>query len=495
MNYTCNEAPLIQESFEIGTADPDDIVIPGKDTRFGILYFQSGIPTFRQTAMPANITNEKVYHRNGKAYSEKTHTILFRGDNLDGTEGETIYCPCCNSVLAENGTIKNRIRHLPIGDNYTTLEVTRRRVRCLKPGCRYFYDFPIEFKAPSHFITLQLLNFTEDLLAMHYPLKTVAKITGLNKNTVKAIDKARLDNRYTVNGEGKVLKNPASRARFLAVDEFKLHDGHKYATVIIDLENGHILHIAHGRKKAVIYEFIDRVGLDWMSSVQAVACDMNSDFEEAFRERCPHLRIVFDYFHLVKNYNDKVVSEVRKDEQARLKEEGREAEAKALKNTKYILMSSKETLERKEKEAAEGKLVSKGSELFNMPEKRSRGGQKARYEKLIRENELFLAMDIVKEKLKCAYTLRDTEQMRVAILDIIDTCRATGNDHFCRFAKMLESHFDGIISHARYPIGTSRLEGFNNAIKAERRQGYGYPDDEYFFLRLIDRSHMRDSLN
>ena len=61
-----------------------------------------------------------------------------------------------------------------------------------------------------------------------------------------------------------------------------------------------------------------------MSNVIAISADMNSDFEEAFKEKCPHLKIVYDYFHIVKNFNEKVVSEVRKDEQRRrLKKEMR----------------------------------------------------------------------------------------------------------------------------------------------------------------------------
>ena len=62
--------------------------------------------------------------------------------------------------------------------------------------------------------------------------------------------------------------------------------------------------------------------MEWMSHVEAVALDMNSDFQEAFKEKCPHLRMVFDYFHIVKNFNDKVVGEIRKDEQKRLIAEG-----------------------------------------------------------------------------------------------------------------------------------------------------------------------------
>lgn len=487
--------PYIQDSLGFHFEEPEDVVVPAKDTKQGILYFQSQIPSFKQTDIPAHVSVEKTFQRNGVTHTVVNSTLHFRGIYIDEYMCTAAYCPRCHQKLVENGTITNELRHIPFGDIYSALDVDRRRLRCPNPKCRYHFDCPIEFKAPGHFITVQLLAFVQDLLAEHLPLKSIARLTGLNQNTVKEIDKERLNSLYTVNGEGKVLKNPEKRSQFLAIDEFKLHDGHKYATVIIDLETGHVLHLAHGKKKATVYEFIDRVGLDWMSSVKAVACDMNSDFEEAFKERCPHLKIVYDYFHIKKNFNDKVVAEVRKDEQQRLKDEGREEEAKALKKTKYILTSNPKTLEQRDKEAAEGKTVSKASELFNKPELKSKGGLKARYDKLIKENELFLTIDIVREKLDLAYKETREEEMSRQIQEIIDTCRGTGNKHFEWFAKLLNNHFDGIVSHARFKISTNRLEGFNNAIKTERRTGYGYPDDEYFFLRLIDRSRMRDKYN
>ena len=81
-----------------------------------------------------------------------------------------------------------------------------------------------------------------------------------------------------------------------------------------------------------------------MDGVEAVACDMNSDYQEVFEDCCPHIQVVFDYFHIRKNFNDKVVAEVRKDEQRRLYSEGRKEDAKMLKNTKYILTSNRQTL-------------------------------------------------------------------------------------------------------------------------------------------------------
>lgn len=37
-------------------------------------------------------------------------------------------------------------------------------------------------------------------------------------------------------------------------------------------------------------------------------------------------------------------------------------------------------------------------------------------------------------------------------------------------------------------MSSGKIEGINNKIKTLRRQGYGYPDDDYFFLKLFDLS-------
>lgn len=94
----------------------------------------------------------------------------------------------------------------------------------------------------------------------------------------------------------------------------------------------------------------------------------------------------------------------------------------------------------------------------------------------------------VKEKLSEAYRSKDEPQMAKAITGIIDLCNTTGNSHLRWFSSMLESHFEGIIAHATYKISAGKIEGINNRIKTIRRQGYGYPDDEYFFLKIFDAS-------
>ena len=189
----------------------------------------------------------------------------------------------------------------------------------------------------------------------------------LSKNSVKGIDKKRLWELYTVNGKGKQLKKPTEYSKYLGIDEFLLHKGHRCATLIMDMKSGDVLWLACGKKKQTVYDFIDWIGIDWMKNVKAVACDMNSDFEEAFKKRCGWLDIVYDHFHLIKNFNDKVVSKVRKEEQRCLIEEGNTEAAKALKGSKYVLMTNTETSKQKEKAAKAGKIIAKGSDLFKKP--------------------------------------------------------------------------------------------------------------------------------
>ena len=166
-----------------------------------------------------------------------------------------------------------------------------------------------------------------------------------------------------------------------------------------------------------------------MENVTAIACDMNSDFDEDFTEKYPHIKILFDYFHIVKNFNDKVINEIRKEEQVRLANEGDVEEYKLLKNSKYILTSSRETLKKKNTQT--------------------------------------------EKKAETTHLFKET----------IDKYK---NKHFIWFGKLIVNHIDEIITHAKYKISSGKIEEINNKIKTLRRQAYDYPDNEYFFLKLFD---------
>ena len=229
--------------------------------------------------------------------SKSGRTVYCFSGNLKDDMPRT--CSCCGSRMHVNNHLNASLRHLCFGGALTVVKFAKLQLRCPECGATVMQDVP--FKAKHHRITQELYNYARDLLALgNYTNRQVGQITGLDENTVKTIDKRRLQEEYTI--DGKKLIRPEHPARILGIDEFKLHDGHRYATHIIDMDNGHI-------------------------------------------------QPVFDHFHIVKNFNDKVIGAVRKDEQKRLQEEGDVEAAKSLKRTKYILTSSRKTLQRKDTEA------------------------------------------------------------------------------------------------------------------------------------------------
>ena len=87
-----------------------------------------------------------------------------------------------------------------------------------------------------------------------------------------------------------------------------------------------------------------------------------------------------------------------------------------------------------------------------------------------------------------AYKASSEPEMASLITEIMEVCSASGNKHLHWFGRLMDRHFEGIIAFATYRISNGQIEGINNKIKTLRRQGYGYPDDEYFFLKLFDIS-------
>ena len=165
--------------------------------------------------------------------------------------------------MEKNGKAPIALRHLLLEMGRARIEVLRPRWACRECGSTLTEEVP--FRAPGQRITLPPLAFAQDLLALGQTLKAVSLTAGLHKNVVKAIDRARLSGLY-MEGEGseRTLRKPERQARYLGADTFKLHNGRRCATVIIDLKTGHVLWLMHSKRKQVVYDFCDFVLAEWM---------------------------------------------------------------------------------------------------------------------------------------------------------------------------------------------------------------------------------------
>ena len=399
------------------------------------------------------ITNENFVE-----FSELTYTGKLRTDPC-----KELYCPKCGARLHGNGVSYVRLKHITYGSTYQTLEVEVKRYRCSSEHCEYSCTEKIPFQVGGHRITVAAYHEIYRLLetkGSKTSLKALSFETGVDAKIIRAIDKQRLYDKYTENGEGKKLLPPRRQARILGVDEFLLHSldrSDKFATFIMDMETGEVLWVAHSKTKEAIREFARYVGTEWLKGVEALACDMNADFYEALREFNPNIKQVFDHFHLVKNLNDKVITPTRIAIKDEMEKKADEKGLKAITGSKYLLTSSRRRLKERDNIAENWKDEDAKEHLFNGVQKKApKGGRTERYQELLHLNEDLFVIE------------------------------ASANTHIQWFGKMLMNHLDGITNFGEFRLTSGKVEGTVRKIKFIRALGFGYPDDDYFFLKIID---------
>lgn len=358
--------------------------------------------------------------------------------------GEMICEGCGGRVRALHDIVYRQVRDLPILDAATWLVLPRRRVACPRCGPRLER---LSWLGRYARVTRRLAESVARLCAI-LPIKHVASFFGLSWGTVKAIDKHDL--------QATLGPIELSGVEVIAMDEFAIRKGHRYATVIIDPRVKKVLWVGRGRSRQAIRPFFKQLGVEGRFLLKAVAMDMNASYEEEVRYQCPRAEIVYDLFHVVAKYGRDVIDRVRVDEANRLKDD--KTARKVVKGAKWLLLKNRETIETDQ--------------------------DRVRLEELLAANQSLMCVYVLKDDLKELWRLRDHSQARTAWYSWHARAIESGIAPLIAFAKKLRKYLSGILAHCRWPLHTSLLEGFNNKIKVIKRMAYGFRDDDYFFLKI-----------
>lgn len=166
--------------------------------------------------------------------------------------------------------------------------------------------------------------------------KAAAELLGLPASTLSDL----LHRTITRIRQGHRIRD----LKTIGVDEISYAKGHKYATVIYDLDRARVVWIGVGKGR----QTIDRFFTEALSSFQRqkirwACCDMSEAYLGAIRNHCPNATLVLDRFHLVKALNA-AVDEVRKEQWR----DASKHERKALKGLRWILYRHSSTRSRKD---------------------------------------------------------------------------------------------------------------------------------------------------
>src|ERR1700712_1011282 len=355
---------------------------------------------------------------------------------------------CCSGcgewVAAVHDPQTRRVRDLPIFE--TPVELIVPRVRLLCPSCGPKLEH-LSWLEPYSRSTVRLEKSVARLCKV-MSVRHAAEFYELAWTTAKRIDKRYLERELgPIDLEG---------VRVIAMDEFAIHKGHRYATVIVEPYTKRVLWLGLGRGRQDVRPFFELLGQHGRDQLQAVAMDMNAGYAEEVRAQCPNAKIVYDLFHVVAKYGRQVIDRVRVDEANRLRHD--KPARKLVKTARWLLARKPENI--------------------TSPEDKIRLGD------LLDANKALFTVYVMKDDLKALWSYRHEGYARRfwqqwygrAIRSRIPPLKA--------FAIGLKGYIDGILSHCRWPLGTNLVEGINNKIKVIKRMAYGYRDDAYFFLTI-----------
>ena len=285
-----------------------------------------------------------------------------------------------------------------------------------------------------------------DAVWLDLGLAQVAELLGLHWHTVKAIDQARLTR--------ELVEPDRAPLRRLLIDEFALHRGHRYATVVACADTQQVLWIGEGRSRAALRPFFTWLG-EHGGHIEAVAMDMNSAFDLEVRQHCPQAEIVYDLFHVVAKYGREVIDRVRVDQANALRDD--RPARKAVKRGRWLVLRNADHL---------------SSE------------QALKLDQLLAANAPLTTVYLLKTQLKELWYAPSEAEARRRWDQWLAMAHESGLKPLIDFARRLMPYLAGIFASARHRLNTSVLEGMNNRIKVIKRMAYGYRDSAYFFLKI-----------
>lgn len=359
-------------------------------------------------------------------------------------QDETLCCSNCGSRnVTRQGVVTRRFKTLPIGRRPVWLEVPVQRLRCA--DCNRTRQVKLSFAEERRSYTRNFERYALELSG-RMTIQDVAQHLGVSWDVIKDIQKRHLTRRFA--------KPPLKHLRQLAIDEISIGRGHRYLTVVLDLISGAIVFVGDGKGAASLEPFWRRLRSSG-ARIEAVATDMSPAYILAVHDNLPRAVHVFDRFHVMKLFNDKLADLRREVQRAVESVENR----RLLKGTLWLLLKNPENLDDSRNE-------------------------RQRLADALRINQPLATAYYMKEELRQFWEQPRGSVARRFLDDWIARAEDSGIAMLKKFARTLQIHRQGLLNWYKFPISTGPLEGTNTKIRVLQRQAYGFRDNDFFKLKI-----------
>lgn len=182
----------------------------------------------------------------------------------------------------------------------------------------------IPWAAPKATVTYRF-EYQMLKLCATMPQNQAAEILKITPSTLSGILHRSIERRRS----GHQIKG----LKRIGIDEISYKRGHKYLTIVYDLDRSCVVWIGKGKGRETIDRFFETVlSKRQGNAIIEACCDMSEAYVGAIEDHCVNASLVLDRFHVVKALSA-AMDEVRKEEWRLADREGR----KALKGLRWLL--------------------------------------------------------------------------------------------------------------------------------------------------------------
>ncbi len=387
-----------------------------------------------------------LYHAFGIRGYHYTRTDYQDGQTIFSIrqEPETCRCSACGSPqVVSRGRVERRFRAVPIGRRATFVVLPIPRVEC--QTCGVVRQVKVPFADPRRSYTNSFERYALEL-GRRMTIRDVALHLGVSWDVIKDIQKRDLSRRYA--------KPKLKHLRHIAIDEIAIAKGHRYLTVVLDLDSGAVVFVGDGKGADALKPFWKRLRPSG-AKIEAVAMDMSAAYRGAVSAHLKKAVIVFDRFHVIKLFNDRL-SDLRRSLYHRAEAD----QKKVLKGARWLLLKNPENLDADKDE-------------------------KQRLEEALALNKPLATAYYLKEDLRRFWEQPGKRFATAFLNDWLRRAEASGVKMLQQMAKTLAAHRSGLLAYYDAMITSGPMEGTNNKIKTMKRMAYGFRDPEFFKLKIL----------
>lgn len=339
------------------------------------------------------------------------------------------------------------VRDLSAGDKRVYLSFLLRRVFCSQ--CDAVKNERLDWLADNPLYTKRFA-FYVGRRCREASIKEVADELHLDWHAVKELEMQYMRDQLERAG----LPTP----RVIGVDEISIGKGHQYRIVVSDLIRGRAIWFGgKDRSEESLDQFYRWLGPEKCGKIRLAVMDMWPAFRASTLKagNAPQAKILYDKFHVLRHLGE-AIDKVRKQEYARLSGTDR----RFIKGQKYTLLSHWEN------------LTTKGKTALRL---------------LFRANKRLNKAYLLKESFGGLWDYASPALAREFFDMWRDALRWQRLKPFQKFARMIESHWDGIAAYCEdeNKVALGFVEGLNNKIRVIQRRAYGLRDEGYLRLKIL----------